>query len=80
MVIREFYRTRNDGVDLYRSYSDAGLQISKVGTDEVYDEAVDIADAPFAYEETDDPIDSGDPTIANEADYQSALRDMGVKV
>ena len=52
-VKREFYRTREDGVNLYRTYSDNDLQIRKVGTDEVYDEAVDIEGAPYTYEETD---------------------------
>lgn len=75
MVIKEFYKTRNDGVDLYRNYSDAGLQIRKVGTDEIYDEAVDVADAPYVYEETDISVEE-----ATEADYQAALREMGVKV
>lgn len=28
----------------------------------------------------DAPIGGDDPTMANEADYQAALRDMGVKV
>ena len=58
MVIKEFYKTRNDGVDLYRSYSDVGLKIRKVGTDEIYDEAIDIADAPYTYEETDMPLEA----------------------
>lgn len=34
MVIKEFYKTRNDGVDLYRSFSNAGFKILKVGTKE----------------------------------------------
>lgn len=53
MVIKEFYMTRNDGVNLYRSYSDKSVQIRKVGTDEVYDDAIDIEGAPYTYEETD---------------------------
>ena len=53
MVIKEFFRTREDGENLYRSYSDRNVQIKKVGTDEIYDEAIDIENAPFAYEETD---------------------------
>lgn len=57
MIVKEFYRTRADGVNLYRTYSDKGLQIHKVGTDEVYDEAVDVEDAPYRYKETSDPID-----------------------
>ena len=53
MVIKEFYRTRADGVNLYRSYSDNGVKIRKVGTDEIYDEAIDISAAPYTYKETD---------------------------
>lgn len=79
MIVKEFYKTRNDGVDLYRNYSDAGLKICKVGTDEVYDEAIDIANAPYTYEEIDIPVDA-EATEATEADYQSALRSMGVDV
>jgi hypothetical protein len=56
MIVKEFYRTREDGVNLYRTYSNEDLQIHKVGTDEVYDEAIDVEGAPFAYEETDLPI------------------------
>lgn len=76
MVIREFYRTRKDGVNLYISYSDKGLQLRKVGTDEIYDDAVDVEGAPYTYEETETPI-TGDVT---DADYQAALREMGVNV
>lgn len=57
MIITEYYKTRKDGVVLNRTYSDKGLQIRKVGTDEVYDEAIDIENAPFTYEETDIPIE-----------------------
>lgn len=56
MIKREFYETRADGVDLYRTFSDESLQIRKVGTDEVYDEAIDIETAPYTYTETDKPI------------------------
>ena len=58
MIVREFYETRFDGVDLYRTYSDEGLKIQKVGTDEIYDEAIDIDGAPYTYEETDMPIET----------------------
>lgn len=56
MIVKEFYRTREDGVNLYRNYSNESLQIHKVGTDEIYDEAIDVEGAPFTYEETDLPI------------------------
>ena len=56
MIIKEFYITRQDGVNLYRTHSDKGAQIHKVGTDEYYEEAIDIEGAPYVYEETDIPI------------------------
>lgn len=57
MLKREFYETRKDGVNLYRSYSDQNLQIQKVGTNEIYDEAIDIETATYEYVETDMPIE-----------------------
>lgn len=57
MIIKEFYKTREDGVDLYRSYSDEGLLIRKVGTEEIYTEAIDVSTATYEYEETDMPAD-----------------------
>ena len=57
MIVKEYYRTREDGVNLYRTYSDADMKIRKVGTDEVYDEAIDVEGASFTYEETDIPIE-----------------------
>jgi hypothetical protein len=65
MLIKEFYRTRNDGVKLYRTYSNDNKQIRKIGTDEIYEEAIDVADALFVYEETDVPINdvSSEDTI-----------------
>lgn len=56
MIKTEFYGERKDGVKLYRTYSDAGVMIQKVGTTEVYEEAIDIEGAGFEYEETDEPI------------------------
>ena len=59
MVIKkEFFKTRTDGVNLYRSYSDLNLHIRKVGTDEIYSEAIDVEAAPYEYEETDSPIEA----------------------
>lgn len=57
MVIKEFYRTRQDGVRLFKSYSDQNLYIQKVGTDEVYSLAIDVETAPYVYVETDKPIE-----------------------
>lgn len=51
-IVKEFYSTRNDGVNLYRTYSDENYKIKKVGTNEIYDEAIDIETATYEYEET----------------------------
>lgn len=60
MLKTEFFRTREDGVNLFRTYSDKGLQLRKIGTDEFYDEAVDIEGSEYRYEETDTPIEGGE--------------------
>lgn len=57
MIKKEFYRIREDGVTLNRTYSDEGYYIRKVGTEEVYTEAIDIEDAPYTYEETSEKIE-----------------------
>ncbi len=74
MVRTKFFRTREDGVDLYISYSDEGYCIERDG--ETYGSAVDPADYIRAYKETDIP--SGVP--AELEDYQNALRELGVTV
>lgn len=56
MIIREFYMTRRDGVQLFRTYSDRGVYIRKDGTDEKYEEAIDVENAPFLYIETDEVV------------------------
>ena len=57
MVVREFYKQRNDGVNLYRTYSDEKFKILQVETGIVYDEAVDIETANYTYEETEEKIE-----------------------
>ena len=56
MIQREFYTTRQDGVKLYRTYSDENKYIKKVGTEEIYSEAIDVEGATFMYEETNEFI------------------------
>lgn len=58
MIVKEFYKTRKDGVKLHRTFSDQNVKIRKVDTDEIYDEAIDVENSHFSYEETDTPIDS----------------------
>lgn len=53
MIVREHYKTRTDGVKLYRTYSDAGYLIQQAETGAEYDEAIDVDGAPYTYAETD---------------------------
>lgn len=56
MIVKEFFKTRKDGVNLYRSYSDAILYIIQNETGIEYAEAIDVENAPYTYSETDKPI------------------------
>ena len=67
------------GDKFIRHYSDNGKKIRQVETGVVYDEAVDVFPCRYTYTETDEPAD-GYTDDATEADYQSALREMGVDV
>lgn len=57
MIIKEFYTTRKDGVNLYKTYSDKGVYIIKQGTDEKYDIAIDVENTNYTYEETNEKIE-----------------------
>lgn len=69
MVKKEYYRTREDGVRLFKSYSDKNVYIRKIGTDEEYSEAIDVEDAWFFYEETDRPIEQEEIFYRNQEQY-----------
>lgn len=56
MIVKEFYRTRNDGVNLYRTYSDTGFYIIQNETSIMYNEAIDVENAPYTYTESDEKI------------------------
>ena len=57
MLKKEFYIKREDGINLYRTYSDEGFKIHKIRTEEIYDEAIDVEDANYEYEETEEKIE-----------------------
>lgn len=57
MIVKEEYRTREDGLRLYRTYSDIGNYIRQVETNVIYEEAIDVEGALFTYEETEDKIE-----------------------
>ena len=58
MIVKEFYRQRKDGVNLYRTYSDSGMMIVQNETGVEYAEAIDVEGAPYTYAETNKPIDT----------------------
>lgn len=60
MIVREFYRTRTDGVNLYRTYSDKRFYILQNETGIEYNEAIDIENAFYTYTETDKLIEESD--------------------
>lgn len=60
MIIKEFFKTREDEVNLYRTYSDQGFMLRQVETDILYSDPIDVEDAPFTYEETDILIEGGE--------------------
>ena len=62
MIIKEFYKKRSDGINLYRTYSDSKLMIRQVETGDVYAEAIDVENAAYTYEETGISIDADELT------------------
>ena len=61
-IIKEYLKTRNDGVKLYRSYSDTeGMALKQVETGIIYSEAVDVENASYTYEEVASSADTEDP-------------------
>ena len=57
MIVKEYYDTRDDGVVLYRTYSDINHYIRQRETGNVYSEAIDVEGASFTYEETEEVIE-----------------------
>lgn len=59
MIVREFFRTRKDGINLYRTFSDAGFTIIRNDGAE-YDEAIDVEDTSFTYTESERKVEGPD--------------------
>jgi hypothetical protein len=57
VVQKDFYITRNDGINLYRTYSDKDYKILQIETGNIYDEAIDVETANYTYEETNEKIE-----------------------
>lgn len=56
MIVTEYYMTRNDGVRLYRTYSNVDSYIKQVETGIIYTEAIDVENSPYTYIETYEKI------------------------
>lgn len=78
MLKVEYDQTREDGKKLYRTYSDIGMMIRKDGTEEMYNEAIDVEDSGFTYTETDVPIEDGEELTLS--DTLAMLGELGVNV
>lgn len=48
-VTRKYYITRNDGVRLYKTYSDQNKYIKQLPAGVIYDVAIDVETAPYYY-------------------------------
>ena len=79
MIIKEEYKTREDGVILYHTYSDTDHKIRKVGTDEVYGNAIDELD--FEYEEVEDYVElEGASTLDEVVSLQEQISNATRKI
>lgn len=65
MIIQELFDILQDGTRLIKTYSDKNFKIRQIETGDIYDEAIDI-EGRFTYEETDEPIETGEEEIIEE--------------
>ena len=56
MLVRELYKTRPDGVKLYRTYSDEDFMVLQNETGVEFEEAIDLENVNFTYTETNHKI------------------------
>ena len=77
MTDREFYRTREDGVNLYRTFTNKNVYIRQEQTGEEYPvEAIDVENAPYTYTETDIPIEGeGKSEVKQKAETDLTVKD-----
>lgn len=57
MIKREFFKTRKDGINLYRTYSNNNYKIIQNETGNIYDEAIDVENAKYTYTESEEKIE-----------------------
>lgn len=61
-----------------RHYSDIDMMIRQIETGLLYEDAVDVLPLHYSYEETSEPIPSGEDEATPE-DYEAALERLGVE-
>lgn len=66
MIIVENLGAREDGVILYRRYSDKDVMLLQVETGAMYEDPVDVENAPYTYEETDVYIETEDSIVGSD--------------
>lgn len=57
MIKKEFYLEREDGIKLYKTYSDINHYIIQKETGIKYTEAIDVENCNYTYEETDEIVE-----------------------
>lgn len=80
MIRTDFYREREDGVNLYRTYSDTGMMILQTDTGILFEDAIDVEGASHTYEESSTPIDIGDPPEGMEEITEYLLKAKAVEI
>lgn len=61
-IKQEYYKTRNDGVVLFKTYSDTNKYVKQVETNRVYPVAIDVYPIKYNYVEI------------SEEEYQASLK------
>lgn len=56
MIITKFYKKREDGIDLYRTFSNQGYCVRCDQDGTVYDEVVNVQNSGYTFTETDIPV------------------------
>ena len=80
MIKKESYMTREDGVELYRTFSDTDHKIRNKRTGNVYGDAVDISEAE-EYEEVDEYIElEGASTYEEVLEVSTSITEEANKV
>lgn len=78
MITTEFFTIRDDGVKLYRTFSDE-FYIQKDGSEVLLAEAIDVENSGYTYTETEIPIEEETDELTVD-DTLAMLNELGVDV